>query len=264
MVPPALQERIARLEAQCRAKHDAAESSIEERLRDKEAIEAENAAAAARLQENEATVGGPGGGGAGRVWNGQAGLPTVAPLAGCWRPTRRWPACLGLCLGCRSAHLLLPRPGTVGNTPARPLPAPCSQMRKLQERIAELQEAHSAQIAAVMGQYDALLRQVRAGVWVGWGAGVCEVGTARVGRGVVVLGLGALCASASLSTILHSLTHTHTHTMLAARTPGVPQLRPAVLCCGHALQVGEYHRGMEAAMQPAAPSDVAVKPMRVR
>ncbi|EFN59885.1 hypothetical protein CHLNCDRAFT_49321 [Chlorella variabilis] len=53
----ALQERIARLEAQCRAKHDAAESSIEERLRDKEAIEAENAAAAARLQENEATVG---------------------------------------------------------------------------------------------------------------------------------------------------------------------------------------------------------------
>lgn len=99
----ALQERIARLEAQCRAKHDAAESSIEvrawllcwrwlvaewakccaprcvhaaasepsmrlptaaracpahtqERLRDKEAVEAEHAAAAARLQENEAMV----------------------------------------------------------------------------------------------------------------------------------------------------------------------------------------------------------------
>ena len=54
----ALAERIARLEAQCRTKHDAAESSIEEQLRDKEAIEAENAAAAARLQENEAMVGG--------------------------------------------------------------------------------------------------------------------------------------------------------------------------------------------------------------
>ena len=53
----ALAERIARLEAQCRTKHDAAESSIEEQLRDKEAIEAENAAAAARLQENEAMVG---------------------------------------------------------------------------------------------------------------------------------------------------------------------------------------------------------------
>lgn len=53
---PKLQERIARLEAQCRTKHDAAESSIEARLRDKEAIEAENAAAAARLQENEALV----------------------------------------------------------------------------------------------------------------------------------------------------------------------------------------------------------------
>ena len=51
-----LQERIARLEAQCRIKHDAAESSLEEQLRDKEAIEAENAAAAARLQENEAMV----------------------------------------------------------------------------------------------------------------------------------------------------------------------------------------------------------------
>ena len=56
--PRAHQERTARLEAQCRAKADAAESSIEARLRDKEAIEAENAAAAARLQENEAMVGG--------------------------------------------------------------------------------------------------------------------------------------------------------------------------------------------------------------
>lgn len=52
-----MQERISRLEAQCRARHDAAESSIEEQLRDREAIEAENAAAAARLQENEAMVG---------------------------------------------------------------------------------------------------------------------------------------------------------------------------------------------------------------
>ena len=59
-----LQERIARLEAQCRIKHDAAESSLEEQLRDKEAIEAENAAAAARLQENEAMV---------RGWGGRAG-----------------------------------------------------------------------------------------------------------------------------------------------------------------------------------------------
>ena len=56
------QERIARLDAQARAKADAAESSIEARRRDKEAIEAENAAAAARLQENEALVRRLGGG----------------------------------------------------------------------------------------------------------------------------------------------------------------------------------------------------------
>ncbi|KAL4427452.1 hypothetical protein ABPG77_000741 [Micractinium sp. CCAP 211/92] len=84
----ALQERISRLEAQCRARHDAAESSIEEQLRDKEAIEAENAAAVARLQENEA------------------------------------------------------------------------MMRKLQEKIAEVQAAHAAQVEAVLGQYEALLQQV--------------------------------------------------------------------------------------------------------
>ncbi|KAI7843287.1 hypothetical protein COHA_003119 [Chlorella ohadii] len=111
----ALQERIARLEAQCRAKHDAAESSIEEQLRDKEAIEAENAAAAARLQENEA------------------------------------------------------------------------MMRKVQDKIAELQAEHAAQIEAVTAQYGALLQQVE-----------------------------------------------------------------------------EYHRGMEAAMQPPPPAEVAVKASRVR
>ena len=35
LLPSIAQERIARLEAQCKAKHDAAESSIEEQLRDK-------------------------------------------------------------------------------------------------------------------------------------------------------------------------------------------------------------------------------------
>lgn len=111
----ALQERIARTEAQCKIRHDAAESSIEEQLRDKEAIEAENAAAVARLQENDA------------------------------------------------------------------------MMRKVQEKISEVQEAHGVQIEVVMGQYEALLQQV-----------------------------------------------------------------------------GEYHRSMEAAMQPAAAAEVAVRAARVR
>lgn len=34
-------------------------------------------------------------------------------------------------------------------------------MRKLQEKIAELQQAHSEQIEAVLGQYSFLLQQVR-------------------------------------------------------------------------------------------------------
>lgn len=41
---------------QCNVKREAAESSIEQQLRDKEAIEAENAAALARITQNEALV----------------------------------------------------------------------------------------------------------------------------------------------------------------------------------------------------------------
>lgn len=33
-------------------------------------------------------------------------------------------------------------------------------MRKLQEKIAEVQAAHAAQVEAVLGQYEALLQQV--------------------------------------------------------------------------------------------------------
>lgn len=49
-----LLERIARLESQVAMRRDAVESTIEERLRDKEAAEAENAAAAAKVAENDA------------------------------------------------------------------------------------------------------------------------------------------------------------------------------------------------------------------
>ena len=41
---------------QCSMKREAAESSIEQQLRDKEAIEAENAAALAKIAQNEAMV----------------------------------------------------------------------------------------------------------------------------------------------------------------------------------------------------------------
>lgn len=51
-----LVDRLQRLEAQAEVKREAAESNVEEQLRDKEAIEAENAAALARLTQNEAMV----------------------------------------------------------------------------------------------------------------------------------------------------------------------------------------------------------------
>ena len=43
--------------------------------------------------------------------------------------------------------------------PGIPCP-PCPQMRKVQEKISELQAAHSAQLEEVMGEYSALLQQV--------------------------------------------------------------------------------------------------------
>lgn len=55
----ALIERIERVRAQCEVKRQAAEGKVEEQLRNKEAIEAENAAALAKLAENEAMVSRP-------------------------------------------------------------------------------------------------------------------------------------------------------------------------------------------------------------
>ena len=52
-----LAERLARLEQQAAARRDAADAGVERQLRDKEAILAENAAAVAKLAENEAAVG---------------------------------------------------------------------------------------------------------------------------------------------------------------------------------------------------------------
>eukprot|EP00873_Tetraselmis_striata_P024326 jgi/Tetstr1/444590/TSEL_032440.t1 len=52
----ALVERIARIEAQAKLKHEAAACSVEERVRDKEALEAERLAAEAKVSENEAMV----------------------------------------------------------------------------------------------------------------------------------------------------------------------------------------------------------------
>lgn len=49
-----LLERITRLESQVAMRKDAVESTIEERIRDKEVAEAENAAAAAKIAENDA------------------------------------------------------------------------------------------------------------------------------------------------------------------------------------------------------------------
>lgn len=51
-----LLERIERLKAQCDVKKQAAEGRVEEQLRHKEAIEADNAAAVAKLHENEAMI----------------------------------------------------------------------------------------------------------------------------------------------------------------------------------------------------------------
>lgn len=51
-----LTERLSRLENQSVLKREAAASAVEEQLKEKEAIEAENAAARAKIAENEATV----------------------------------------------------------------------------------------------------------------------------------------------------------------------------------------------------------------
>ena len=51
-----LTERLSRLENQSALKREAAVSAVEEQLKEKEAIEAENAAARAKMAENEAMV----------------------------------------------------------------------------------------------------------------------------------------------------------------------------------------------------------------
>ena len=51
--------------------------------------------------------------------------------------------------------------------PAATRPSPAPQMRKVQEKIGELQAEHAAQIEAVMGQYGALLQQASGG-WLPW------------------------------------------------------------------------------------------------
>ena len=54
-----LTERLSRLENQSSFKREAAASAFEEQLKEKEAIEAENAAARAKIAENEAMVSWP-------------------------------------------------------------------------------------------------------------------------------------------------------------------------------------------------------------
>lgn len=51
-----MNERLSRLENQSALKREAAASAVEEQLKEKEAIEAENAAARAKIAENEAMV----------------------------------------------------------------------------------------------------------------------------------------------------------------------------------------------------------------
>lgn len=51
-----LTDRLSRLENQSALKREAAVSAVEEQLKEKEAIEAENAAARAKIAENEAMV----------------------------------------------------------------------------------------------------------------------------------------------------------------------------------------------------------------
>lgn len=51
-----LTDRLSRLDHQSTLKREAAASAVEEQLKEKEAIEAENAAARAKIAENEAMV----------------------------------------------------------------------------------------------------------------------------------------------------------------------------------------------------------------
>lgn len=85
----ALVDRIERVKMQCEVKKQAAEGRVEEQLRHKEAIEAENAAAVAKLAENESII------------------------------------------------------------------------RAYRERIAEVRSTHEAQIAAVLSQYQTLIKSVQ-------------------------------------------------------------------------------------------------------
>lgn len=119
----ALMDRIDRVKTQCEVKRQAAEGRVEEQLRNKEAIEAQNAAAVAKLTENEAMVGG----GAIKdayhftLLTDRIILAVFLPLFG-------------------ALYFL--------------------QIRTLRERIAELRAAHEAQVGAVLSQYHHLRESV--------------------------------------------------------------------------------------------------------
>lgn len=133
---------------QCTMKREAAESSIEQQLRDKEAIEAENAAALARIAQNEAAV---------------SGSPqacqcrfTCVWCEGCDSAELRDGVCLRVISECAASCCAL---GvlTFCNTGCAARPA---QMRTLREKLAALRQGHEAQIQGVLEQFGALRQQV--------------------------------------------------------------------------------------------------------
>jgi hypothetical protein len=115
-------------------KIDAAESYVEQQLKDKEAVEAENAAMDARLSENEAQV------------------------RACRRRSLPWaPASTHYCCWRHAA----PEPGPdLPTSPPPPPPPPLPQIRSLADRMRELQSSHDAQVGHVLDKYASLRKAV--------------------------------------------------------------------------------------------------------
>lgn len=115
------------------------ESSIEEQLRDKEAVQAENAAQQALIQQHEAEV---------RARGGRIVLCALC---------RARRVCI--CCWCERKHLMCShvhvQPLTAAHTASL-------QSRAVAERTAELQAKHGAAVAALLARYRQLRAEVAA------------------------------------------------------------------------------------------------------
>jgi hypothetical protein len=171
-----LKDRIKKLESQAALKKDALASKIEEHLKDKEAVEAENACQAALAAQHEATVRvfiffGGGWGGCYGAWGVGVVLRDCEETGG------------GAAVDDAPDS---PAPRSLTLNAAAPLrhqpPASTPQIRSTQERARELSAVHAAAVGALLDKYAALRAEVDGynaalvaairGGWLIWGGGL--------------------------------------------------------------------------------------------